>query len=209
MLQTSKTTRRIDTDALKRERPLVDVVASYGIALRRESAGTYRALCPFHQEHTPSFWIDMRGDADSHHYFCFGCLAHGDTITFVMEREGCSFQLACERLSTRARPPLVEPVQRISGRTQSRQWEQLSRDSVDAQVLEMGLEIYEKKLWQNARALGLFRKEGRFGGSRACAAAWVRQWPLAPRTPEEPKRANVRVAGCCGSARTGAGATGW
>ena len=65
MLRSSSPVRHIDTEALKRERPLADVVASYGIALRRESAGTYRALCPFHQEHTPSFWIDARSPAES------------------------------------------------------------------------------------------------------------------------------------------------
>src|SRR4051794_33219108 len=37
---------RIDTEALKRERPLADVIASYGVALRREGSGTYRGLCP-------------------------------------------------------------------------------------------------------------------------------------------------------------------
>ena len=66
----SSTARRIDTEALKRERPLADVVASYGIALRRESAGTFRALCPFHQEHTPSFWIDARNNSDEHYWWC-------------------------------------------------------------------------------------------------------------------------------------------
>src|SRR5947207_13843071 len=95
MLLPNNTARRIDTEVLKRERPLADVVASYGVALRRESAGTYRALCPFHQERTPSFWIDARGDVIEHHYYCFGCSSHGDTITFVMELEGCSFQEAC------------------------------------------------------------------------------------------------------------------
>ena len=100
MIRSTNPGRRTDTEALKRERPLADVVASYGIALRRESAGTYRALCPFHQERTPSFWIDAR-DGSNEHYWCFGCSAHGDVITFVMEREGCSFQEACERLSTR------------------------------------------------------------------------------------------------------------
>ena len=63
-------TARIDTEALKRERPLPEVIASYGIALRRESAGTYRALCPFHQERTPSFWVDARDVEDQHYYWC-------------------------------------------------------------------------------------------------------------------------------------------
>src|SRR5216683_1668340 len=103
MIRSTDTGRRIDTDALKRERPLADVVASYGVAVRRESAGTYRALCPFHQERTPSFWIDAR-DASYEHYFCFGCSSHGDVITFVMEWENCSFPEACERLSARGRP---------------------------------------------------------------------------------------------------------
>jgi DNA primase len=158
MVQPSKTTQRIDTDALKRERPLVDVVASYGIALRREGSGTYRALCPFHQERTPSFWIDMRAEVSEHHYFCFGCLAYGDSITFVMEREACSFQEACERLSVHGRYPVVEPAQRISGRAELRRWEQLDQDSVDARVLEVALGIYEQKLWQNARALAYLER---------------------------------------------------
>ena len=88
MLRSTKAGRRIDTETLKRERPLADVVASYGIALRRESAGTFRALCPFHQERTPSFWVDAR-DVCNEHYYCFGCQEHGDVITFVMAREGC------------------------------------------------------------------------------------------------------------------------
>ena len=164
MLHPSSAAHRIDTEALKRERPLVDVVASYGIALRRESAGTYRALCPFHQERTPSFWLDMRGDVPEHHYYCFGCSAHGDVITLVMEREACSFQEACERLSTRGRPPVVEPAQRISGKPPGRRWEQFSQtqtpDSIEARVLELAVQVYEKGLWQDARAQAYLPKRG-------------------------------------------------
>ena len=153
MQRPSNGARRIDTEALKAERPLADVVASYGIALRREGAGTYRALCPVHQEHTPSFWIDAR-DTSSSHYFCFGCSAHGDVMTFVMEREGCSFVEACERLSTRGRPPVVEPVQQVSrvGKPAGRRWEHLTADSVAARVLELALQVYEKELGRDARA---------------------------------------------------------
>jgi DNA primase len=158
MLRPSNGARRIDTEALKRERPLADVIASYGIALRRESAGTYRGLCPFHQERTASFWIDARGDACDHHYFCFGCSSHGDVLTFVMEREGCSFQEACERLSTRARPSVVEPVQRASSKPPGRRWEQLSSDSVEARVLDVAVQVYEKALWDDERAQGYLRR---------------------------------------------------
>jgi DNA primase len=63
-------TARIDTEALKRERPLADVIASSGIQLRREGAGTFRALCPFHEERTPSFWVDARDVSDEHYFWC-------------------------------------------------------------------------------------------------------------------------------------------
>ena len=62
--------RRIDTQALKEERPLEDVVAAYGIGLRRGGVGRYWALCPFHQEKTPSFCVDVRDRADSHFHWC-------------------------------------------------------------------------------------------------------------------------------------------
>src|SRR5919206_4699066 len=151
MLHARNAARRIDTEALKRERPLVDVVASYGIVLRRESAGTYRALCPFHQERTPSFWIDARDDSATH-YWCFGCAAHGDVITFVMEREGCSFVEACGRLSTRGRPPVVDTSARSSPKSTGRRWENLPPDSVEAQVLELAVRVFEEQLWRDARA---------------------------------------------------------
>src|SRR5258708_5116973 len=156
MIRSTNPGRRIDAEALKRERPLADVVASYGIALRRESAGTYRALCPFHQERTPSFWIDAR-DGSSEHYFCFGCTSSGDVITFVMERESCSFQEACERLSTRSRPPLLEASPRTAPKSTGRRWEELPADSPEAHVLDLALLVYQAELWRNARAQAYLR----------------------------------------------------
>ena len=158
MIRSTNPGRRIDTEALKRERPLADVVASYGIALRRESAGTYRALCPFHQEHTPSFWIDAR-DGNSEHYFCFGCTSSGDVITFVMEREGCSFQEACERLSTRESATHAGTAAATyvgtarpggAGRT-------CQPTPLEARVLDLALQVYQAELWRNARAQAYLR----------------------------------------------------
>ena len=48
----------------------------------------YLGLCPFHNEKTPSFTVnDQKG-----FYHCFGCQAHGDIITFVMETERLEFK---------------------------------------------------------------------------------------------------------------------
>jgi DNA primase len=57
----------------------------------RESTG----LCPFHSEKTPSF----TANDDKGFYHCFGCGAHGDIISFVMETEGLSFPEAVEKLA--------------------------------------------------------------------------------------------------------------
>src|SRR5258708_38132358 len=151
MLRPTRAANRVDTETLKRERPLADVIASYGIALRRESAGTYRGLCPFHQERSPSFWVDAR-DTSNEHYWCFGCSAHGDVITFVMTREGCLFPEACERLSTRSRPPMLEPAHRATTRSSGRQWEQLEHGSAEADVLDLALHVFQDQLWLSRRA---------------------------------------------------------
>jgi DNA primase len=137
---------------------LADVISSYGVTLRRDGAGTFRALCPFHQEHTPSFWIDAR-DPDHEHYFCFGsCGAHGDVVTFVMDHEGCSFQEACERLSLRGRPPVVEPERRTTApRSSGRRWEVLATDSPEARALERAVHIFEEQLWRSPRAVAYLR----------------------------------------------------
>ena len=151
MARSASPTRRIDVEALKAERPLVDVVASYGVALRRAGAETFRGLCPFHEERTPSFWIDAR-DPTGEHYYCFGCQGHGDVLTFVIERESCSFREACERLSARCGPQAVEPVRRAATTATGRHWEKLAADSVEAQVLDLALQVYEIELWRDTRA---------------------------------------------------------
>ncbi|MGA8477949.1 MAG: DNA primase [Chthoniobacterales bacterium] len=75
---------------------IVDVIGSY-FPLRR--AGTeFRALCPFHQEKTPSFYVSP----DKQTFYCFGCQRGGSVIQFVQEYEHIDFPEAVRRLATRA-----------------------------------------------------------------------------------------------------------
>ena len=75
---------------------IVDVISSY-FPLRR--AGTeFRALCPFHQEKTPSFYVSP----DKQTFYCFGCQRGGSVIQFVQEYEHIDFPEAVRRLATRA-----------------------------------------------------------------------------------------------------------
>src|SRR6195952_4969744 len=56
----------------------------------------WKGCCPFHNEKTPSFYVY------DDHFHCFGCGAHGDAISFVMQAEGRSFMEAVEGLSSEA-----------------------------------------------------------------------------------------------------------
>jgi DNA primase len=75
---------------------IVDVIGSY-FPLQR--AGTeFRALCPFHQEKTPSFYVNP----DKQTFYCFGCQQGGTIIQFVQEYEHIDFPEAIRRLAARA-----------------------------------------------------------------------------------------------------------
>ena len=91
----------IDTDTLKREHPIAEVVARYGIPLRRQGRALV-ALCPFHRETKPSFNVDPGAGL----WYCFGCARGGDVISFVMEMANVGFVEACEILSNGRLPEL-------------------------------------------------------------------------------------------------------
>src|SRR5215831_7990841 len=87
-------------DAKLRVKEATDLVALIEEYLPLKPRGRqYVALCPFHPEKTPSFYVTP----DSQFYHCFGCGKSGDVFTFLMEREGLSFREAMEALADRAR----------------------------------------------------------------------------------------------------------
>jgi DNA primase len=75
---------------------IVEVIGGY-VALRPVGP-TYKGLCPFHDDHRPSFDVDPRRQR----YRCWSCGKFGDIITFVMERERVPFLEAVEMLERRA-----------------------------------------------------------------------------------------------------------
>ncbi|MBE2179169.1 MAG: DNA primase [Chthoniobacterales bacterium] len=81
---------------------IVEVIGSY-FPLKR--AGTsWRALCPFHREKSPSFHVSPQKQA----YYCFGCGAGGSMFKFVMEYERVDFVTAVQRLAQRAGITIIE-----------------------------------------------------------------------------------------------------
>ena len=86
--------RSSDIEELKAKADIVEVVAGY-ISLKPASAGTFKGLCPFHGEKTPSF--NVRSNPGFYH--CFGCGVGGDVYKFIQEIESVSFMDAVEKLA--------------------------------------------------------------------------------------------------------------
>ena len=86
-------------DDVARVRDATDLVALAGEHLALKRVGKrFVGLCPFHAEKTPSFNVNP----EMGRYFCFGCQANGDAISFVREVEHLDFVDAVERLAARA-----------------------------------------------------------------------------------------------------------
>lgn len=89
----------IQEEDIARVRAATDFVAlaSEHIALKRVGR-QYQGLCPFHSEKSPSFSINPEKGV----YYCYGCQASGDVISFVRELEHLDFGQAVERLAAKA-----------------------------------------------------------------------------------------------------------
>jgi DNA primase len=84
--------------ALVRERTsITDVIAEH-VTLKPAGGGNLKALCPFHDEKTPSFTVAPARNV----YFCHGCGAGGDAIKFLMDADHLTFVESVERLADRA-----------------------------------------------------------------------------------------------------------
>jgi DNA primase len=81
---------------------IVEVISSY-FPLKRAGAN-FKALCPFHQEKTPSFHVNPQRQS----FHCFGCGAGGSVFRFVMDYEHLDFPAAVRKLGARAGIPVIE-----------------------------------------------------------------------------------------------------
>ncbi len=73
---------------------IVSVVEQY-VTLKRSSSSSMVGLCPFHNEKTPSFHVDGQKQL----FYCFGCGAGGDVITFLMKMQNMSYPEAVTYLA--------------------------------------------------------------------------------------------------------------
>lgn len=89
----------VGEDVIARVREQTDIVSLIGehVALKRSGA-SFKGLCPFHPEKSPSFYVHPQRQF----FHCFGCQASGDVFTFVTRLEGVAFPEALRRLAERA-----------------------------------------------------------------------------------------------------------
>lgn len=96
------------TDEIKARVDLVELVGR-SVRLKRSGATSFKGLCPFHQEKTPSFYVF----ADRHTWVCFGCGKKGSAFDWLMEREHLEFGEALRTLAQMTGVPL--PSRRDDG----------------------------------------------------------------------------------------------
>jgi DNA primase len=121
--ETRRSTTSVGVAAeIKQKINLVDLI-SETVQLRKAGA-SYKGLCPFHGEKTPSFTVTPARET----WKCFGCGRGGDLFNFVMERDAIDFPEALRRLAARAGVELSEKTSREDARRKR------LRDALDAAI---------------------------------------------------------------------------
>jgi DNA primase len=152
----------IPDDDVVQVRASTDIVALIGEHAALKKVGRrWTGLCPFHTEKSPSFSVN----AEEGFYYCFGCHASGDAITFVRAMEHLDFVDAVRLLADRAGVTLHEDAE--AGKDRKRRAELLD-------AMERAVEWYHQRLLTAADA-GLARDYLR---SRGYDGAVVRQFRL-------------------------------
>jgi len=124
-------------ESVKAAADIVEVIS--GRTQLRRSGARFTGLCPFHDERTPSFSVSPEKGL----YYCFGCGAAGDAVSFVEETEGVDFVGAIEWLAQRFNIPLE--YEQASPEQDARR---RRRDRLYA-VLDAAASFYERYLWES------------------------------------------------------------
>jgi DNA primase len=129
---------RIKDESVERVKAAMEILPLVEDVVRlRKSGSTYKGLCPFHSERTPSFTVSpARGT-----FKCFGCGEGGDAITFVEKTENLDFVDAIELLAQRFGVELEYEEASPEQDAKRRRGERLKA------LLERAAEFYGRVLW--------------------------------------------------------------
>lgn len=136
-----------------------DIVEIVDSRVRLKKAGkNYQACCPFHNEKSPSFTVSQ----DKQFYHCFGCGAHGNVISFLMEFDRLEFPEAVEEL---AQFHAVE-VPREQGTSNSFSPEKKQQRQSDYELMEQVARFFAHQLKHHAngaKAIEYLKQRGLSG----------------------------------------------
>jgi len=130
-------------DEIKNRLDIVEVVQDY-VKLKR-AGKDYKALCPFHSEKTPSFFVSPSKQI----WHCFGCNAGGDMFSFVMKIDGVEFADALRTLARKAGVVLKREDPQIK-----------SQRNILYQVCEEASEFFQKELGENKTVQEYLKNRG-------------------------------------------------
>ncbi|WP_425863323.1 DNA primase [Arthrobacter sp. TWP1-1] len=88
--------KREDIDEVRTRTDLKEIVDAY-VTLKSAGIGSFKGLCPFHDERSPSFHVRPQMG----YFHCFGCQESGDVISFIQKMDHISFSEAVEKLAGR------------------------------------------------------------------------------------------------------------
>jgi DNA primase len=88
--------KREDIDEVRQRTDIKEIVDGY-VTLKTAGLGSFKGLCPFHDERSPSFTVRPQVGR----YHCFGCGEDGDAISFIQKMDHSSFHEAVEKLAAR------------------------------------------------------------------------------------------------------------
>jgi DNA primase len=151
---------RIKDSSVDEVKALADMVAVVSARTPlRKAGGRYLGRCPFHEERTPSFSVNAMDKL----YYCFGCGAKGDLITFVRETEQLDFAGAIEWLADRFNVQIEYEETTPQQDARRRRRERL------LELLDAAASFYERYLWDSqAGSLARDYLAGRGLGEDVC-----------------------------------------
>jgi DNA primase len=130
-------------ESIERVKDAVDMVELVGARTElRRAGGRMVGLCPFHDERTPSFSVNVEQKL----YHCFGCGEGGDAIGFVQQTEALDFPGAIEFLAARYGVELKREEEDPEAEERRRRRERLLK------LVERATVFYERYLWEAAEA---------------------------------------------------------
>lgn len=131
-----------------------DIVSLIDFYVPLKKAGlNYSACCPFHNEKTPSFTVS----AEKQFYHCFGCGAHGNAVSFLMEYQRLEFIDAVEEL---ARVNAVDVVYEQQSNYVAPSSQQLAQQEQQYQLMQRAATFYQKQLVQHPDAIAYLKQRG-------------------------------------------------